>query len=213
MRRGRASSAASIGSMVNEGGCSLDRGHRYGKNARCLPLRWIYQPLERRRAEGAGISTKSSSELSRNAAFFFLARASNTRGNLARIYRARWTAKLYGKFRSYETETRNEENGICGLNARTGNVASLEKRVKPVIEFANNCTLCVETCRDRYTLKRSFKRLLPEGLLLAYEPEDEQEPRNLDSVGCTWVLRRCSEKLTNILSPCRALTENEYTCP
>lgn len=58
--------------MVNEGGCSLDRGHRYGKNARCLPLRWIYQPLERRRAEGAGISTKSSSEFSRNAIFFFL---------------------------------------------------------------------------------------------------------------------------------------------
>lgn len=33
-----------IGSKLNEGGCSLDRGHRYGKNAQRLPLRRIYQP-------------------------------------------------------------------------------------------------------------------------------------------------------------------------
>lgn len=82
-----------------------------------------------------------------------------------------------GKFRSYEIESRNEENGS---NAISGNVVSLEKSVKPGIEFASNCTLCV---------KRLFKTLLPEALLLAYGPEDEQEPRNLESIGCTWV--RC----------------------
>lgn len=144
MRRGRASSA-SIGSMVNEGGCSLDRGHRYGKNARCLPLRWIYQPLERRRVEGAGISTKSSSEFSRNAVFFL---------SCTRIEHLRKTLRsldgeafcVCGKFRSYEIESRNEENGS---NAISGNVVSLEKSVKPGIEFASDCTLCVEKCRDR----------------------------------------------------------------